>query len=243
MVESVVLVSHWQEASITEKSAGSLWTRGHKKVGAHDSNLSGCHRWRNLPEGTPIGDAWVLCCAKDLSVCCRLTWLQELKIPGSSHSRSAPSILLKSRACEYRWWGQECRVEPVTIPRAIKTWKPNHHTIQSHPLTQKVSTTLSSRATCPPVANYDPNIRHPAVDQNYLPAIHQWWVETKRMENKAMKAIYIAYKQLGCRLQKQKFRINVWKQHSQRMLWGYFCILTCPRLFYDPIPGGLLRWC
>ena len=61
--------------------------------------------------------------------------------------------------------------EPVTIPRAIKTWKPNHHTTQSHPHTQKVSTTLTSGAACPPVAVYDPNIRHPAVDQNYLPGI------------------------------------------------------------------------
>ena len=39
-----------------------------------------------------------------------------------------------------------------------------------------------------------------------------------------MKAIYIVYKQLGCRLQKQKFRINVWKQHSENVvrLFLYF---------------------
>lgn len=59
----------------------------------------------------------------------------------------------------------------VTTPGPVMTWKVIHHTAQGQPRTQNVSATLASGVTCPPVGTYDPDIKHPAVDQNYLPAI------------------------------------------------------------------------
>lgn len=158
---------HWQEASVTEQSAGHLDSSITRKIRANSSNLS--HKWRNMPEGIPVRDACIPCCTKDLPVCWGQIWLQELTGPAtlelnSMYIMDAPVWMMRA----WRW------VEPVTTSRAKMPCSFIRHTAQSCPGARNVSATPTTGATWP----------YHLWSRPELSTYHQRWVETKRRMGK-----------------------------------------------------------
>lgn len=113
---------------LSPSSLQALWTSGTRKVRANRSDLSICRRWRNLPEGTPTGDAWVPCCAKHLPAPCRLRGFQ-----------GPPTIELLLRSTEIM--GVSLSVRTAQVRGRAQDYTGDHSDLGGHRTTQSPAPT------------------------------------------------------------------------------------------------------